>query len=178
MADTLYYSINEYPGNGTQRTFEFSFAGGYISREHVKVALVLDNGAPVPFDFAWVGDSTIMTALAAPAGYTVRIYRETPKVIPLADFTDGAIVTEANLDINSRQAVFIAAEAADAALMAGNTAITTKQGAHLLDEGFILVTPSGTAVTTPYIPTLIRSGVEITDFGTWGGSTTDYGAWG
>jgi hypothetical protein len=50
-----------------------------------------------------------------PAGYILRIYRDTPKTAPLVDFVSGADLSELNLDTIARQAVHIAAEVLDGA---------------------------------------------------------------
>jgi Phage T7 tail fibre protein. len=114
LADPNYrYSINEFTGTGLQVNWEINFAGGYIDRSHVK-AVVLDLvGNVTPRDLAWAGDSTVVINPPVPEGHKLTIYRETPKVEPLADFVDAAVINEVNLDRNARQAVFIAAEALD-----------------------------------------------------------------
>lgn len=107
------YSVNEYPTTGTQTNFEVSFAGGYISREYVKVRITDAIGDITYPAFEWVGDFTIVISPAPAAGGTLLIYRETPADTPIVDFTDGAIINEAALDINARQAVHLAAETRD-----------------------------------------------------------------
>jgi hypothetical protein len=181
MADPtlVLYSVNEWPGDGVQNTFEISFSGGYISKDHVKSSLMFQGGNGVEWPFTWVNDFTILTTTPPPLGFTLRVYRETPRNTPLADFSDGAIVTEISLDTNAKQAVFLAAEAQDQEILNLRTSITTPHGAHLTAPGFILLGEDGTPVTTPYLDTIIKSGVEVTDYGTWGGEfETDYGAWG
>lgn len=116
MADTPYYSINEFAGNGVQTTFEISFAGGYISRDHVQAYVKPLGGIGAAVNLEWIGPNTVRI-VPAPAVNTIAvIYRSTPKNAPLADFSNGAVLSEASLDINAKQAVFIAAEAADAAV--------------------------------------------------------------
>lgn len=112
----LRYSVSKFPGDGATVVYPISFAGGYISRAHVKAYLV-DNVSGVQTDapFTFADANSIVLAVAVPTTKTLVLYRDTPKNIPLADFTDGAVVTELNLDSNAKQAVFIAAESYDAA---------------------------------------------------------------
>lgn len=109
-----FLSVNEYPGNGVTTEFNISFAGGYISRDHVRVAVIAADGetATEPA-FTWVGDTQISIVPAPAAGTTVKIYRETPNIVPLVDFADGAVINEDTLDTNAKQAVFLAAELRD-----------------------------------------------------------------
>lgn len=109
-----YYSINHAPGDGVQTVFEISFAGGYISRDHVK-AFIRNGDIRTEVALSFINDFTVQTSIAPPMGSVLVIYRDTPKDKPLANFSDGAVITEANLDTNAMQAVFIAAEALDRA---------------------------------------------------------------
>jgi len=113
MADSILYSINRFPGNGTQRVFEISFAGGYISKQHVVAQLERPLLDPMILEITWVNDSTIQVPVAPGLGETLGVYRRTPKDKPLTDFADGAIIDEKSLDTLAEQAVFLAAEASD-----------------------------------------------------------------
>lgn len=107
------YSINEFIGDGERITWEISFAGGYIKREHVKAITTDLDGNTNEVSLDWDGDSTVKISPPVPYGYGLTIFRDTPKDKPTADFQDGAVINERNLDDNAKQAVFIAAEALD-----------------------------------------------------------------
>lgn len=117
MAELL--SVVETTADGSQTVFEFNFAGGYLSRDHVKV-IVFDGldgdgnylGGTEPL-FTFLGDYTLSIPGPIPAGKLVRIYRDTPFNAPLVNFSDGSIVNEATLDRNAEQAIFAAAELRD-----------------------------------------------------------------
>ena len=118
MADP-FLSLNEYVCDGTKTEFEVSFAGGYLSRDHI-LAVVADgkdvNGNllnEVEVSFVWVNDYSVSITPAVAVGKILRIYRNTPFSAPIVDFSDGSIVTEATLDLNAKQAVFLAAELRD-----------------------------------------------------------------
>lgn len=118
MADP-FLSLNEYVCDGIKTQFEISFAGGYLSRDHV-VAIVADgkdaNGNlinEVQVDFLWVSEYSVSISPAVSASKILRIYRNTPFNAPIVDFSDGSVITEATLDINAKQAVFLAAELRD-----------------------------------------------------------------
>lgn len=116
MADPVYYSIAVFIPDGVKTVFEFDFTGGYIDQSHVKAGLRDEFGTitPLPYPFNWVGPNQIEITPALPIQEQVLvIYRDTPKDLPLVDFTDGSIINELNLDTMAEQAVFIAAEMVD-----------------------------------------------------------------
>lgn len=116
MTAPVYLSINEFPGDGVTTQFEFNFAGGYISRDHVKAYVSDALGVITPVTITagmWVNDYTLNLGVSAPVGGKVRIYRDTPRSEPLVNFEDGARITEANLDLLARQTVLAVAEAFD-----------------------------------------------------------------
>lgn len=141
------YSINEFTGDGTQTEWEINFAGGFISRDHVKAYITDAAGTSVVVSITWVSDTTITQAV--PAGSVLTVRRATPKEAPLADFTDGSVVSEANLDTNANQAVFIAAEASDA----GQEAVSIATRALLLPPGESADVPSVVGETDKYLGT-------------------------
>lgn len=108
------YSINTFPGNGSQVNWEINFAGGYIDRNHVKAIIEDADGNTVVPVLSWSGSYTVTVTPAVHFGSTLYVYRDTPKDNPLADFVDEAVINEQTLDRNARQAVFIAAESLDA----------------------------------------------------------------
>lgn len=110
-----YLTISEFLGDGVTTSWEFNFAGGYISRDHVRAEY--RNGeevVPIPLSPSnFASDFTLVISPPIPAGATLRIFRSTPKEAPLVNFTGGSNFTEANLDLLARQTVFSAAEAFD-----------------------------------------------------------------
>lgn len=113
------YATNRTAGDGVQEQFEISFSGGYIDRDHVKAYIeddtTLARTAIAITEGMWVGPYTIDLGQSAPVGSTMVIYRDTPKDGPMVDFTNGSIITEANLDLIAKQGVFGVAEVSDAA---------------------------------------------------------------
>lgn len=105
-----------YDTDGSTTDWEFAFSGGYLSTSHVK-ASVTNNGVTtdIPVNPAMLsGLFTLRIVPALATGQLLTIYRDTPKDLPLVDFTDEAGFTEIALDTNAKQAVFVAAEATDA----------------------------------------------------------------
>lgn len=177
--DAEYYSVNIKPGNGVQSVFEISFAGGYISRDHVK-AYMRVGGLEQPASLTFLNDFTVQVSPVPPAGSTLVIYRETPKDKPLADFSDGSIVTERNLDVNAKQAVFIAAEAQDLGAEKLNTLelqSIKSAGGGLVGDGFVVVGKDGVASAQDFV-TVLKTAIPIADDGAWGSGFLDDGAWG
>jgi len=107
------YSVNEYPTNGVQTEFELSFAGGYISKDYVRVRFTDAAGSVTYPAFEFIGDYQISITPALGSGGTVMIYRNTPAGDPVVDFSDGSVINETALDILARQAVNLAAETRD-----------------------------------------------------------------
>lgn len=119
MATNLYTlaSQNWWEADGTTELWPITFAGGYIDRSHVKAwkrATLADLPTAIPItDDMFVGDYQLRITPPIPAGWILAVYRDTPKLEPLVDFEDGSNFSEASLDTNARQAVFIAAETQD-----------------------------------------------------------------
>ena len=109
----MYLSINRFTGDGTTTQWEFNFSGGYIDQSHVKVLVTDTLGNETVPAYTWVGPNTISIVPAVAAGYELEVYRDTPKNLPLVDYTDGAIVSEKNLDTTAEQTVFATAEVFD-----------------------------------------------------------------
>lgn len=130
------FSINKFPGNGSTVTWDLNFSGGYIRREHVKAYQQAANGTQTDTTLVWDGPTTVTVIPAVPTGSTLVVYRDTPKEQPLVDFSDGAIINEANLDLLARQAVFVAAEMvdrfADVAIEAGTVSELALETAALV----------------------------------------------
>lgn len=107
-------SVVALPGDGVKTAFDFNFGGGYIDKSNIK-AYTYDTrtGHTETVAFSWLGPNTIQV-LPAPASYIhVVIYRDTPKSQPLVDFSTNASMTEKNLDLMAKQAIFAAAEVVD-----------------------------------------------------------------
>lgn len=101
-------SFIEYTGDGSTTAFSITF--NYLATTDVKAFL---NGTPTT-TFSVNGQT--LTFNSAPASQTaILIERDTPKTSRLVDFSDGAILSEADLDKNSNQLFFISQEAVDTA---------------------------------------------------------------
>lgn len=110
-------SRTSYAGDGVTTAWNFTFAGGYIDKAHVKAFTtdsfnVRTDLTVVPGDF--IGEFQLSVIPPVAVGSTLTIYRDTPKDAPIVDFADGSNLTEAALDTLSKQAVFAAAESLDA----------------------------------------------------------------
>lgn len=108
-------TMHTFDGDGNaDRTFEINFSGGYIKDEHVKAYMMPYGTADYEYlTLTFINESTVRLSAAVPVGWTVTIYRDTPKDVPLASFTDGALITAASLDRNAEQAIFGVAEMVD-----------------------------------------------------------------
>lgn len=107
------FAEQTYLGDGVQTEWSINFSGGYISSEHVKATLISPEGVESDQAFSFVGPFLLSITPAVADGWSIKFYRDTPKELPLVDYTDGAIVNEANLDKQSKQAIFSVAEMVD-----------------------------------------------------------------
>lgn len=113
ITDPEVYSINTFPGDGIQTVWELNFAGGFISRDHIKAYTTTADGTITVASFTWTGPATIEVTPAVAVGTSLTVYRDTPKAGPVVDFSDGSIINEANLDKLAKQSVFTSAEVVD-----------------------------------------------------------------
>lgn len=110
------YATHRFEGDGVTVDFEFNFAGGYLDKDHV-LAFIEDETrvqVQIPHDsLVFVGPNQLRIPTAVVVGSTLIIRRDTPKDLPLIDFTDGGILNETNLNTTTEQAVFASAEMVD-----------------------------------------------------------------
>jgi hypothetical protein len=103
-----------YTGDGSETDYVFPF--DYLSASHVKATL--DGVATSAFT---ISDYTLTFDTAPGADVAIRIYRETTTT-PIVTWADGAVILGRHLNASQKQAVYIAAEAADVASVTGTAA--------------------------------------------------------
>lgn len=114
-----YNTAQVFTSDGVQTIWDFSFSGGYIDKSHVKATYTSPSGVKTPVvvtDSMFIGPFQLNLTPPVATGF-LTIYRETPRAVPLVDFSDGARITESSLDTVARQSVFIAAELLDQLLV-------------------------------------------------------------
>ena len=95
-----------YTGDGSTTGYSIPFS--FIDSTHIKA--YIDNVETTAFTIS----TSTLTFTSAPAnGTTIKIERNTPIDARLVDFTDGSVLTEADLDKSADQNFFIAQETAD-----------------------------------------------------------------
>jgi hypothetical protein len=102
------YSYIEYTANGSTTTFSIPFT--YTQQADVAVFV---GGTSTSFTFA--SASTVSLSTAPANGVIVRIARTTPITTRAVDFSNGAILTESDLDNSNIQVFQAAQEAIDTA---------------------------------------------------------------
>lgn len=130
MSNRTFYASTYVVADGATRTWPFSFAGvntgqesgvtPYLYPEDVKVQeLYTDaDGNRQTVQRTGVLSAPNQITIDGPAiiaGREIRIYRETELRFPLVDYRDLQSVSEHDLDLANRQAVFIAQETRDTA---------------------------------------------------------------
>ncbi|KKK93551.1 hypothetical protein LCGC14_2691740, partial [marine sediment metagenome] len=104
MADTSVV----YTGNNSTTNYSVPFP--YILNTHVKV-YVNATLRYTPLDYVWLSASTIQFVTAPAQDAAIKIQRVTPGDSRLVDFTTGAVLSEADLDMSANQNFYLAQEA-------------------------------------------------------------------
>lgn len=130
MSNRTFYASTYAVADGVTRTWPFSFAGvntgqesgtaPYLYPEDVKVQEIYTDeaGNKQTVQRTGVLNSPNQLTIDGPAvlaGREIRIYRETELRFPLVDYRDLQSVSEHDLDLANRQAVFLAQETRDTA---------------------------------------------------------------
>ena len=89
-----------YTGNGSSTSYTVPFP--FINRTHV-VVTVNAVTQTLTTHYVWLNDSTIQFVTAPPSSQAVVFRRYTTITERLVDFHDAAVLTEADLDLNSLQ---------------------------------------------------------------------------
>jgi hypothetical protein len=149
------YAYEAYPGNGATTQFTIPFP--YIAQEHVEVyidAVLQTLGS----DYTYLNSSTVLFTVAPDNGTTIGIQRNTPKDSRIVDFQDAAILTEAALDQDSNQLMYIAQEGYDVAEGSLKVAVdnTFDVGGRRVSNLGAAVDPTD-AVTKGYADTILIS---------------------
>jgi len=157
------FSQSHWIADGVETEWNFAFEDGYLSTDYVKAYTVDTESNRVDLvitEDMFTGEFQLTITPAIPNLYTLVIYRDTPKNAPIVNFTDGANVSEPNLDQIARQAVHIAAEVMDGAGASLSTAdLGLKDLVHVsytgsstllvADRGKAHYKEDGTGVTVP-----------------------------
>lgn len=108
-----FYSIVQTPSDGTTAALSIPFP--FISAEHIEVRIAGVLKVAVT-DYNVVGSTVVpVSGHQAGVGVIVDIRRNSSRTTLLVDFTDGATLPEADLDLAAKQQFYISQEAFDAA---------------------------------------------------------------
>ena len=115
----------QYTADGSTQAFAVTFP--FISRNHVSVEV---DG--VAATFTWNNDSQVyISSPTLSGGEAVLLIRSTSQGIRLVDYVDGSNLTETDLDLDSKQAFYMAQESLDELTLLDDDATAT--------SGYILV---------------------------------------
>lgn len=133
--------------DGTSVIYPFSFAGvrpgvnsgttPYIAPSDVKVQELFDDAAGTPQVLSrscelYGANAVVIHGAPIQAGRTIRIYRDTEIRFPLVEYRDLQSVSEEDLNMSARQAIFLAQENSDRATEAQASA---ERGPQLNQSG-------------------------------------------
>jgi len=146
----------QYTADGSTQTFAVTFP--FISRSHVSVEV--DGSAAT---FTWNNDSQILISSPTLSGSEkVLLIRSTSRDTRLVDYVDGSNLTETDLDLDSKQAFYMAQESLDELTLINDDALATS-GYILVADGtdFKSVAVSGDAtISTAGALTIANTAVE------------------
>lgn len=101
------FAFRLYTGNGTTTTFAVPYA--YLAQAHVKVYV---NNVLQTSGYTWATAASIQFSVTPAADAAILIRRETP-VTPLVTYMNAASLKASNLNVASKQALYVAQEIAD-----------------------------------------------------------------
>jgi len=102
------FARDTYTADGSSQTYGITFP--YISRSHVTATVDGTNRT-----FTWNHASSItLDSPTLSGGEAIVITRSSNRTARLVDYNDGATLTESDLDLDSKQALYMAQEAFDA----------------------------------------------------------------
>lgn len=167
-------------------TGPFNFTFPYISTAHIKVeknGTLLTLGTHYTISTSPTPQVTMLSALVATD--TLRIFRETPgraaapNNVPLVDFTDGSVLTAADLDKNTQQLLYLVQESDDTGSGALGPTLDDLnwEAASKQIKNVAVPTANGDAVNKQYVDTLALYGVNQTSGQAWdlvGDGTNQY----
>ena len=114
----------QYTADGSTQAFAVTFP--FISRSHVSVEV---DGSEATF--TWNNDSQITISSPTLSGSEiVLIARRTSRETRLVDYVDGSNLTETDLDLDSKQAFYMAQESLDELTLLDDAAVATST--HIL----------------------------------------------
>ncbi len=146
----------QYTADGSTQSFAVTFP--FISRSHVSVEV--DGSAAT---FTWNNDSQIyISSPTLSGGEKVLLVRSTSRDTRLVDYVDGSNLTETDLDLDSKQAFYMAQESLDELTLINDDALATS-GYILVADGtdFKSVAVSGDAtISTAGALTIANTAVE------------------
>lgn len=166
MPNTHLHATNIFQADGVQVEWDFNFDG--VNPDNTSGATPYLYGADVRVQERYVDtDGAVVTAdrerdLIAPnrvrvlglpiaAGREVVVLRETENRFPLVDYRDRQTVTEADLDLQSRQTLFVAVEAYDLsarAIDAAQAAVATANAADATADNALTVAQEARSIAT------------------------------
>lgn len=119
----LRYATHTEVTDGIKTDFEINFVGGYINPTHVlAISVLVDEETGLTTDrqvhateiiSSSENAATVRISPAVEAGRTVVIFRSTPKTGMLVDYSNGSILSKANLDLANRQLLMLIQEMLD-----------------------------------------------------------------
>lgn len=125
------YAISSYTGSGTVGPYNVSFP--YIAKSHVEVRVggVLKT---ILTDYTWPTVGTIQFVAAVANGVAIEFKRNSNKGARLVDYQDASVLTEATMDADATQLLYISQETLDsvgATLVLGSDATWDAQS-HII----------------------------------------------
>lgn len=150
-------------GTGVAPVVNLTFP--FIDKANIKATI---NGAPTTF--TWTGPAQVTLPVVA-SGTAWTVYRDTGIDVPVVDFTDGAVLRAADLDLADTQLRYSLQEARSAG-MGGDVTLRT-QLASSTGAGLIQWLPSGTGAVVRSLSSKLKERINVKDYGAVGDGVHD-----
>lgn len=148
----MLYSITEALGTGSPQLIAVP---PFLSRSHITVYV---DSLPTT-GFEWLSDSTIR--ITAGANHPIRVVRQSSPGTRMSTYLDGQGLPAASLELDSKQAFYLAQEAMDLAYLGGSAGGVPQAGLEATTSGLKALLAG--ALTTSELATALRTPIELID---------------
>jgi hypothetical protein len=170
-------SYNLYTATSGQTSFAFTFP--YLAVDHVKVSVNGTDLASNAYTVQTSPSTAVVLTTGATAGQIVRVYRKTPgrsdapNNVPLVDFVNGSILSESDLDTNSKQLLYLVQESDDTGTGALNLNVdnTHWDAESLKIQNVQTPTANNDAANKTYVDTKVDTDAMTLSGGHWNGES-------
>lgn len=144
MATNTLYSIVNYTGDGTTKSFTVPFPYLYVNDVHLSVddeevsvyPVISQDNPPAGYGAHWYSSNTLRFITAPDSDAKITIQRTTNRAEPEVEFENSAILTEEDLNLIATQLIYIVQEAYDNFSLSYDTIIAEMESISNETKGY------------------------------------------